>query len=137
VVQLRSIESGQVMFLSSTNWQTNSFVSLPVTNFPAGWALATVFVNGIPSVSSILRLTPAPTTIVLTNPKKIEDGSFQFTFTNTPGAIFSVLTSTNLSSPASDWTVLDHPTEIAAGQYQFTDAQAPNTPQRFYRVSTP
>ena len=34
ILQLRSIENGRVAFLSSTNWQTNSFVSLPVTNFP-------------------------------------------------------------------------------------------------------
>src|SRR5204863_2781630 len=44
LVQLRSIESGQTMFLLTTNWSTNSFTSLPVWSFPPGFALATVFV---------------------------------------------------------------------------------------------
>lgn len=37
VVQLLGLGSEQTLFLSSTNWQTNSFVSLPVTNFPPGY----------------------------------------------------------------------------------------------------
>jgi hypothetical protein len=60
VVQLRSLESGQTAFLSTTNWSTNSFTSLPVTPFPLGYALVTVFVNGIPSTSIILAVVPPP-----------------------------------------------------------------------------
>jgi hypothetical protein len=137
VIQLRSVESGQVLFLSSTNWQADSFVSLPVTNFPAGWALATVFVNGIPSVSGILVVTPTPTPILLKNSTKIGNGSFQFSFTNTIGAVFTVLAATNISLPSSNWTVLGSPTETASGQFQFVDPQATANPQRFYRVRSP
>jgi hypothetical protein len=137
VVQLRSLESGQTLFLSCTSWQTNSFASLPVTNFPPGWALATVFVNGIPGPSASLLITPAPTAIVLTHPTRFADGSFQFTFTNAPGATFTTLASTNLSLNLSNWTVLGSPTEISSGQFQFNDPQVPNNPQRFYRVRSP
>ncbi len=56
VVQLRAVESGQTLFLLPTSWSTNSYLSTPVTNFPPGYALATVFVNGIPSPSSILDI---------------------------------------------------------------------------------
>jgi hypothetical protein len=137
VVQLRSIESGQTLFLSCTSWQTNSFVSLPVTNLPPGWALATVFVNGIPSPSAILLITPAPNAIVLSNPKRLADGSFQFNFSNSPGATFTALASTNLLLNLSNWTVLGSPTEISSGQFQFNDPQALNSPPRFYRVRSP
>lgn len=54
VVQLHSLGNEQTLFLPTTSWSTNSFTSTPVTNFPPGYALATIFVNGIPSASSIL-----------------------------------------------------------------------------------
>jgi|ERR1039457_6499372 hypothetical protein len=67
LVQLRSLESGQTVFLSSTNLGINSFTSLPVWNFPPGYALATAFVNGIQSTSSIVNISvPVPTGTTLT-----------------------------------------------------------------------
>jgi hypothetical protein len=65
VVQLRSVESEQTLFLLSTNWSASSFISLPLTNFPLGWALATMFVNGISSTSSTLLVTTAPGRLIL------------------------------------------------------------------------
>jgi hypothetical protein len=67
LVQLRSLESGQTVFLSSTNLGINSFTSRPVWNFPPGYALATAFVNGIQSTSSIVNISvPVPTGTTLT-----------------------------------------------------------------------
>jgi large repetitive protein len=138
VVQLRSIESGQAMFLLSTNWQTNSFTSLPVWNFPPGYALATVFVNGIPSTGSVLNISvPVPTATTLNGVQTLTNGSFQFAFTNNPGALFGVLATTNVSLPLSNWPVLGGVTEIAPGQFQFTDPLATNGGQRFYCIRTP
>jgi hypothetical protein len=135
---LRSIESSQTTFLLATNWSTNSFASLPVWNFPPGYALATVFVNGIQSTSSIVNITVSvPSITTLANARTLANGSFQFTFTNNPGAVFDVLTSTNLSLPMSNWTALGGVTEIAPGQFQFNDPQATNSQQRFYRLATP
>jgi N-acetylneuraminic acid mutarotase len=57
VVQLRSLDSGQTLFTAPTIWSENSYVSSPVTGMPSGWAMATVFVNGIPSTSNIINLT--------------------------------------------------------------------------------
>lgn len=54
IVELRSIESGQTVFLNCTNWSANSYNSTPVTVLPTGWTLATMFVNGIPSASAII-----------------------------------------------------------------------------------
>jgi Kelch motif. len=137
LVQLRSMESGPTTFLLATNWSTNSFTSLPVWNFPPGYALATVFVNGIQSTSSIVNISvPIPTTTVLTDAKKTTNG-FQFAFTNSPGAIFGVLASTNLALPLTNWTALGGVMEISPGQFQFTDSQATNNPKRFYLIRSP
>jgi len=77
----------------------------------------------------------------LTRPAESGNGSFQFsftnTFTNTPGASFTVFSTTNLALPFSSWTMLGAPIVITSGQFQFTDAQAPNSPQRFYQVTSP
>jgi N-acetylneuraminic acid mutarotase len=137
LVQLRSIESGQTVFLSSTNWSTNSFTSLPVWNFPPGYALATVFVNGIQSTSSIVNISvPVPTVTTLTGAQML-NGSFQFAFTNSVGALFGALATTNVSQPLTNWTALGGVTEISPGQFQFTDPQATNNPQRFYQIQSP
>jgi hypothetical protein len=56
VVQLRSLGNEQTLFLLSTSWSANSFTSAPVCDFPPGYALVTVFVNGIPSPAGILNI---------------------------------------------------------------------------------
>lgn len=75
--------------------------------------------------------------IHLSAPQKLSNGTFQFSFTNTPGASFTVLNSTNVALPLNNWTTLGAPTEIAPGQFQFTDAQATNRARSFYRVISP
>jgi hypothetical protein len=138
LVQLRSLQSEQTLFLLATNWQTNSVSSAPVSGLPPGFTLATIFVNGIPGTSSVINVSiPVPTPPVLANPKKLPDGSLQFTFTNNQGALFAALASTNPALPASNWTVLAGVPEISPGHFQFADPQAANNPRRFYRVRSP
>ena len=60
IAQLRSIDGGQVVFLpvdSRRGWSNTSFTSSPVTTFPSGPALQTVFTNGIPSRAKYLTVT--------------------------------------------------------------------------------
>jgi hypothetical protein len=64
------------------------------------------------------------------------NGGFQFSFTNLPGAFFTVLTTTNVALPLSQWTPLGAPTERSPGRYQFFDT-APTHGARFYEVVTP
>jgi hypothetical protein len=137
VLELLSLGNEQTSFLATTNWSTTSFASLPVTNCPPGYALATVFVNGIPSVSAIVLVGPEPGPIILANPAKTAGGAFQFSFTNTPGALFTVLATTNLPTASSNWTVLGRATETVDGQFQFSDTQATKYHSRLYRVSSP
>src|SRR5579883_3320773 len=58
VVQLRSIENGQVAIVRPSSWNTNSVVSPAINALPPGWTLASVLVNGSPSQASIFDLQP-------------------------------------------------------------------------------
>jgi N-acetylneuraminic acid mutarotase len=138
VTQLRSLESGQTWFLLATNWSPNSYTSAPVWGFPPGYALVTVFANGIPSTSSVVNISvPIPTVAILTGAHIQTNGAFQLAFTNSPGALFGILATTNLLLPLIDWTVLGGVTEISPGQFRFIDRQATNNAQCFYRVFSP
>lgn len=77
-----------------------------------------------------------PPAIVLENVMILQNGAFQFSFTNTPGSSFSVYSTTNLSSLFTNWARVGGATEISPGQYQFTDPTAGDQ-QRFYRVTSP
>jgi len=138
LVQLRNMESGQTTYLLTTNWSTNSFTSLPVWNFPPGHALATVFVNGIQSTSSVVNIAvPVPATTTLLSPQFSTNSAFHFTFSNTPGALLGALATTNIALPSSNWTRLSGVTEISPGNFEFTDANATNNVQRFYQLFAP
>jgi len=59
IMQLRSIDSSQVVFLPVDpvrGWSDTSYRSVPVRDFPLGPALVTVFTNGIPSDAKYLVL---------------------------------------------------------------------------------
>jgi alpha-tubulin suppressor-like RCC1 family protein len=80
---------------------------------------------------------PPVAAINLINSRILADGSYQFGFTNNPGAQFTVLSAANPTLPSANWTALGGTSEILPGLFQFTDSEASNSPQRFYRVSSP
>jgi hypothetical protein len=83
----------------------------------AGWVTnSPVFVNDIPSASSILRVDIPP--INLTNPKKLPNGAFQISFKNLPGLGVMALAATNLTLPLSSWTTVTGLTEISPSQFK-------------------
>jgi PKD repeat protein len=88
VVQLRSLESSQTMFLSALDWASNSFTSAPVKPFPPGYALVTAFVNGIPSTASIINVG-----------LPLVGGTVQYTASPTNG---TVPLTVQFNSPAND-----------------------------------
>jgi PKD repeat protein len=111
----------------------------PVVLLANGQALAT---GGIPANNDLstgtaeLYTTTVPIITIL-NPIRLAGGTFQFSFTNTPGADSTVFTTTNLGLPFTNWTTLGSATEVSPGQFQFTDPQATNNSKRFYRVRSP
>ena len=56
VVQLRSLESGQMIHLLSTYWSASNYTSLPLPDFPLGWAMVTVVVNGIAGPAELVEI---------------------------------------------------------------------------------
>lgn len=88
-------------------------------------------------LESFIITNVVPTAIQLTGVTISGGNGFQFSFTNIPGALFTVLATTNVTLPLSDWTVLGTVTEGPPGQFQFSDPQATNNPQRYYRVRWP
>ena len=66
LVQLRRLDNEQVRWLPvepTVGWSETSFRSTPVNGFPNGPAIATVFTNGIPSVSRSVTVECPPPTI--------------------------------------------------------------------------
>jgi hypothetical protein len=90
------------------------------------------------SDQNVYAYSATPTTAVtLTNLTLLANGSFQFSFTNIPGATFSAWAATNLALSMSNWTFLGSITQGSPGVYQFTDVQATNISRRFYQVRSP
>ena len=80
---------------------------------------------------------PAASVPTLVNVSDSGTNGFQFAFSNSLGATFSVLSSTNVSLSQINWTVLGQAMQTVPGEFQFTDMQTTNYPQRYYRVSSP
>ncbi len=107
--------------------------------FPTGKVLVAGGFNNTDTGPSAELFDPAsvvPTPALLTQQRKLPTGAFQFTFRNTPGLSFTVLSTADLVAPESEWINLGAASEVSPGHYQFTDATA-NSPVRFYRVRSP
>jgi sugar lactone lactonase YvrE len=94
-------------------------------------------INLLGQLISVTQSNLFVTSPLLTSPKILTNGAFQFNFTNTPGAPFTVLSTTNLTLPLSNWTTVGAPSNLAPGLFQFTTQPLTNDLQRFYRVSSP
>jgi hypothetical protein len=73
----------------------------------------------------------------LVDVQMLGNGVFQFTFTNTPSASFTVLSTTNLLLPLTNWMVVGTATNTGPGLFQFTSQPTTNDPQRFYTIRSP
>ncbi len=122
---------------NKTPWLTITGVTNGVVSF--AFAANSTATNRTANIT-VLGMTVAVTQSaapVLTGIAMLNNGSFQFGFSNNPGASFTVWTATNLMLPLTNWTPLGAPDNLGSGQYQFTDPSATNDIQRFYRVTSP
>ncbi len=95
LVQLQSIANEQVMWLipdPSMPFTGTTFASLPIDNFAPGYALATVYVNGSPSLSQIIQVVGAAYNAYTPS----EDGD---SVTVSPPGSETVITFSTVSSP--------------------------------------
>jgi hypothetical protein len=67
---------------------------------------------------------------------ELSSGVFRFTFRNTPGLNFTVLSTTNLGVGVNEWTSPGTASELSPGHYQFTDRTTEGS-LRFYGVRSP
>jgi hypothetical protein len=72
----------------------------------------------------------------LTGGRLLGNGSYQFTFTNSPGTTFTVLATTNLGLPLADWVDVGTVSNSSPGIYQFTSQPLTNA-QEYYQVIWP
>ena len=79
----------------------------------------------------------ATNSVVLSGQTLLPSGAFRFNFSNSEGAFFSILSTTNLALPLANWTWLGSASDLGSGIYQFTDTSATNSGMRFYQVVSP
>lgn len=70
-------------------------------------------------------------------PLALANGNFQLNFSNSPRGSFTIISTTNLSLPASNWSVLGTPASVAPGWFQFTAPAATNGQPQFFKVRSP
>jgi hypothetical protein len=134
--------SGQVAFwdgdtlLTQVPLNTNGTATVTRTNWASGsHHLTATYASDTLFALSGGGMVPVPP--MLTDLTLVSNGWFFLAFSNTIGAPFTVLATTDASMPLSNWPALGPAIEVAPGQFQFTDAQAAGPSQTFYRVRSP
>ena len=118
--------------INSTNGGVVSFSFTANTNTLARAATITLLGQAI-NVTQDAAVYPP----VIINPSMPTNGVFQFGFTNgTRGATYSVLFTTNVTTPMSSWIVIGTALQVGPDLWQFTDNSASNN-ARFYRIRSP
>jgi hypothetical protein len=115
---------------------TNGAVSFSFTANTSGSNRAaniTLLGQTIPVTQGLVGAPPC----LMTGAQMLGNGVCQFCFTNTPGALFTVLSATDLSLPLSNWTAVGAASNTVSNLFQFTLQPATGDQQRFYTVRSP
>jgi hypothetical protein len=124
--------------VSDESWLTITGITNGVVNFSftATTSNRTGYISllgqSIPVAQSVVGAPP-----VLSNVQALGKGVLQFSFTNYPGAVFTVLSTADLSLPLSNWTVAGTATNIASDLFRFTSQPTTGNAQLFYTVRSP
>jgi hypothetical protein len=122
-------------YLAQVGLNSNRLAVVTVTNFPPGnHNMSAIYGSDTLFASSSANLSATAPTLL--NPTILLNGNFQFSFTSSPGALFTVLGSSDLTLPRSNWTVLGSATETSLGHYQFIESVAGSN-ARYYMVRSP
>src|SRR5713101_5765115 len=106
-VQVPAFGNGYVTMVQTPDWH-----SLALESDGTLWAwgandhgqLGNNTTNDAYSPGMVLWTVVSPSPSIRLVGGKLSDGSFQFTFTNNPGARFTVWTATEPGQPLADWT---------------------------------
>jgi N-acetylneuraminic acid mutarotase len=138
VIQLVSLNSGVSVSLPATSWSADSITSAsqPV---PFGCLMATVFVNGVPSVGRIFNNPPPPGLGSLPNqfsanllpPSMVPGGGITVNFVGTPAVTYTVQRAPALTGP---WAAVGTVTVGQTGMGAYKDP-SPTAGQTFYRTA--
>lgn len=136
------VPTGLVSFWDHTNClaqlplNSSGTATLTITNFAAGsHAISATYVSDTMYAASSGAVTPTPANLIGATLQT--NGTVHFTFTNTVGASFSVLGSSDISLPVESWSPLGPAIETSPGHFEFTDAAANSRTVQFYRVRSP
>jgi hypothetical protein len=123
-------------FITQIPLKANKTASVTLNN-PIGTshAIQAIYSSDMVFASSSATLVALPPYLIANI--SLSDAVLRLTFSNLIGAPFTVLSTPDISLPLSNWSVLGPAIEVTPGQFQFSDADATNSPQRFYRVRSP
>jgi hypothetical protein len=114
-------------------FQTNYTVSSQATL--KGVAFAPVPPSNAAAVTGPLLINAGSTVITGSG----ASAAAQFSFNNTPGLIFSIVATNDISAPAATWpvvqTITDNP--LNSGHYYFTDPNPATNSTRYYMLRQP
>jgi len=113
---------------------TNGVVSFAFTSAGAGTTGHITLLGQRIAVTQAASNIQAP---ILTSPVVMPDDRFVFSFTSSPSASFTALTTTNLALPMNQWTVAGNISNLGGGSFQFSIPTATNGPSWFFRIRSP
>ena len=151
LVQLLSLANEQTLFLlldTMAGWSDTSFTSAPITlmttsssGFPIGYALVTVFTNGIPSQSQFVLAatsTPSPTPTPTASPSATATATPTATATFTPTATATAtVTATATFTPTPSPTATHTPTPTPTSTPKVTPTATPTATATHTPTATP
>ena len=121
--------------INGSQYASLSFLSLLTNDTGSYQVIVTNAYGSVTSAVAVLAIAVPP--LAPMGSVGMTNGVFTATFTNTPGATFTALSTTNSALPLSNWDVVGSVVEVVPGQFQLTDLQATNSPARYYRVRSP
>jgi alpha-tubulin suppressor-like RCC1 family protein len=133
---------GNLNIPSSVN---NSSDAITITgavnvNVPGVYTLVytvTNFMGASDTVTRTVVVTPPPSPPTNFTIAETARQQFALQFSGNSNAGYSVLTTTNLTSPPADWTLLGPATSLSNNLFQFIDTTATNLPVRYYMLRSP
>jgi hypothetical protein len=128
-----SPDAKTLVITPTTNWPPNANIIWTLNLYYTQLAFGDTNANALPMETVVSFTTGSTTNLavapMLTDPKRLPNGRFQFTVAGQSNYTYAVQASTNLTQ----WTSLV--TNVAfAGEFDFLDTNAPAIPLRFYRA---